>query len=54
MTETIFCPSCKEDFEGDVWVGKCPVCGRGYYCTEFPFEDEEGNWDCYLELEWDI
>jgi hypothetical protein len=47
------CPVCDTEFEVPLWSnGECK-CGNGYYFSENYFEDEDGNSDCYIVIDWD-
>lgn len=49
----INCPSCDTEFEAEIWEdGKCPCCNRSFTFDERCYDDENGDYDCWVEIEW--
>lgn len=47
----IYCPFCKEMFDGEIWEnGSCPLCHKEYYWTE---ECNEDYSECWANVDWE-
>jgi hypothetical protein len=47
ITTSIYCPFCKEYFEGEMWeMGECPTCDEEYFWYEECALDYSDCWSC--------